>query len=51
MRSQIILTLARSGTASSAPGIPQIQPKNIIAMKIATGLSRSRHLMITGTVR
>ena len=51
MRSQMILQLAKSGTASSAPGMPQIQPRKIIAMKTATGLSKSRRLTMTGTVR
>ena len=42
MRSQMILQLAKSGTARSAPGMPQIQPKNMMATKTATGLSKSR---------
>lgn len=42
MRSQMILKLAKSGTARRAPGMPQIQPKKRIAMNTATGLSKSR---------
>ena len=51
MRSQMTLKLARSGTASSAPGMPQIQPRKIIAIKTATGFSKSRRRTMTGTVR
>ena len=34
-----------------APATPQIQPKKIMAMKTATGLSKSRRLTMTGTIR
>jgi hypothetical protein len=40
-RSQMILKLASNGTARSTPTMPQSQPHNIMAMKIATGLGSS----------
>ena len=48
MRSQIILTIANSGTAINAPGTPHSHAQKIIQSKTITGLSIRRRPMASG---
>ena len=49
IRSQTILTLASTGTATNAPMTPHIQPSSMIIIKTATGLSVKRRPTTNGT--